>query len=257
MLFGFFIFVLGCAMGSFLNCAVLRMESGKNFVKGSSFCPKCNHKLSWPDLVPVISFLFLKAKCRYCQKKISPRYLLIEIATGILFFCFYSLAGISLELVYLLLVAVLLEMIFVYDLKNFIIPDSFVFLALGIVFICLIFQGLAMESGGGVFFLNHFLSGAGAFAFFFFLWFVSRGKWMGFGDVKLVFLMGFFLGWPKIFPALFFAFVSGSIAGMALIAFKKKKMKSEVPFGPFLVSGTFFALFFGEKILNWYLSLVI
>jgi prepilin signal peptidase PulO-like enzyme (type II secretory pathway) len=104
---------------------------------------------------------------------------------------------------------------------------------------------------------DHLFAALFAFGFFFIIWAISKGKWMGFGDVKLALFMGLFLGWPNILAALFFAFISGSIIGLILIALQKKKMKSEVPFGPFLVAGTFFALFWGEKAFNWYLSFIL
>jgi leader peptidase (prepilin peptidase)/N-methyltransferase len=100
------------------------------------------------------------------------------------------------------------------------------------------------------------LSALGAAGFFLVIFLISRGKWLGFGDVKLVFLMGLFLGFPKILVALFFAYLIGAIIGIGLVLAKKKTLKSEVPFGPFLVTGTFIALFFGSQLINWYLGFI-
>ncbi len=261
VLFYILVFIFGCCLGSFLNCIVCRLENKKSFTKGSprrsrllatlrgrSFCPKCKHTLAWLDLVPIFSFLFLCGKCRYCNQKIAKQYLIVEIATGILFLIMYSFFGLNINLIYFLIIACLLEIIFIYDLKHYIIPDKLVFSAIGIALIYSIFSGL---------FFNFLMAGLVASGFFFLLWLVSRGKWMGFGDVKLALFMGLFLGWPNILIALFFAFILGSIIGIVLIALQKKKMKSQVPFGPFLIAGTFVGLFWGQNIINWYLNLIL
>ena len=246
------VFIFGCVIGSFLNSVLYRMEQGKSFIKGRSFCPKCKHSLVWYDLIPIFSFLFLLGKCRYCKKKIAVQYLIAEISTGILFLLVYIFIGLDISLIYFLIVACLLEMIFIYDLKHSIIPDKLVFSAIGIsiVFLAVSFfyEKVPIK--------DHLFSALAASGFFFIIWAVSKGKWMGFGDVKLALFMGLFLGWPNILTALFFAFIAGAIIGLILIALQKKKIKSEVPFGPFLIAGTFFALFWGEKIFNWYLNLI-
>jgi len=259
------VFIFGCCIGSFLNCAIYRMEHQKRFVKGRSFCPKCKHKLSCCDLIPILSFLILKGRCRYCKQKIAIQYLIAEIATGLLFllifnfqFSIFNEFSIFqfLKLLYLLSVACLLEVIFIYDLKHYIIPDRLVFPAIGLAFLYQFFLflncKLKIEN-----LTNLALAILVSSGFFFLIWLISRGRWLGFGDVKLALFMGLFLGWPNILMALFFAFISGAIIGLILIVLQKKKMKSEVPFGPFLVAGTFFALFLGEKIFNWYLSFIL
>ncbi len=258
VLFYIIIFILGCVIGSFLNCVIYRMESKKSFTKGRSFCPKCQHTLAWYDLIPVFSFILLKAKCRYCKKKISWQYPALEIATGLLLilnFKFLILNQILIlnfkfliTAVYLLIINSLLILIFIYDLKHYIIPDKLVFSAIGLALVFGILNGSL---------LNFIIAGLVASGFFFLIWLVSQGKWMGFGDVKLTLFMGLFLGWPNILVSLFFAFVSGSVIGLVLIVLQKKKMKSEVPFGPFLIAGTFFALFWGDKLINWYLNLIL
>ncbi|MDO8524058.1 MAG: prepilin peptidase [bacterium] len=253
------IFIFGCAIGSFLNCVIYRMESKKSFAKGRSFCPKCKHVLAWYDLIPIFSFLFLRGKCHYCKKKISWQYPAVEIATGILFAAImnYELGIRNYEWwssvfifnsLFLILNSCFLILIFIYDLKHYIIPDKLVFPAIGIALFFNIFSG---------FFLNSLIAGLVASGFFFLIWLVSRGRWLGFGDVKLALLMGLLLSWPNILVALFFAFVLGATIGLILIAFQKKTMKSQVPFGPFLIIGTFIGLFWGQNIINWYLNLIL
>jgi len=245
-----FIFLFGLAVGSFLNCVIYRLETSQSFIKDRSFCPHCKHVLSWQDLIPVFSFIWLRGRCGYCQKKISWQYPIVEIATGLLFvlsFLRYDLLGRS----YLLIFAIIpfLIIIFVYDLKRYIIPDKVIYPAIGIVLI----YDLWMSWMSDIPWMSDILISAfGAAAFFAAIVFGSRGRWMGAGDIKLAFLMGLVLGFPNILAALSLAFVLGAIMGVGLIILGKKTMKSEVPFGPFLVAGTLIALFWGHELINWY-----
>jgi len=234
-LFYLFIFFLGLAVGSFLNCVIYRLETGGSFLGGRSFCPHCRHKLGFWDLIPVLSFLWLRGRCRYCQERISFQYPLVELTVGILFVLIH-LNSATAFLAYV--IVPFLIVIFVYDLKHYIIPDKVIYPVIALV---LIFNFSAWPSA------------LGAAAFFAAIVLISRGKWMGLGDVKLAFLMGIILGFPNILAALFLAFLAGAIIGIGLIALGRKKMKSEVPFGPFLVTGTLIAMFWGEELINWYL----
>jgi prepilin signal peptidase PulO-like enzyme (type II secretory pathway) len=272
-----FIFLFGLIVGSFLNSVIYRLSlpnfSWKKIIgpKERSYCPHCKHVLSWRDLIPILSFLDLKGKCRYCKKNISWQYPLVELATAILFILTIQkiaedippeisggmssgglFSGGFLNLCYLLIVACFLIVIFVYDLKHYIIPDEIVFPAIGIAFLYNIFYSYFILHAS-YFILNTLYSALGASAFFFAIFLISKGKWLGFGDVKLAFFMGLFLGFPNIIVALFLSYLIGAIIGLGLILAKKKGLKSEVPFGPFLVTGTFSAFFWGEKIISWYL----
>ena len=238
------LFLFGLVTGSFLNCVIYRLETGSSFLKGRSFCPHCKHKLSWLDLIPVLGFVFLQGKCRYCKKKISLQYPLVELATGFLFILAFWYFGFGISLIPWLFILSSLLAIFVYDLKHYIIPDSLVFAA---IVVAAVFN----------FNLLAFLSAFGAAGFFLAIVLISRGKWMGVGDIKLAFLMGLMLGWPAILLALFLAFSIGAIIGLGLMAVGRKTLRSEVPFGPFLVTGTLIALFWGEIIIEWYLQLTL
>ena len=145
-------------------------------------------------------------------------------------------------------------MIFVYDLRHYIIPDKVIYPAILVAgswqLVARIFLNLTTNHQ----LLTTIFSALGASAFFLLIFLISRGKWLGFGDVKLGFFMGLFLGFPNILMALFFAYLIGAIIGIGLIFAGKKTLKSEVPFGPFLVTGTFITLFFGNQIINWYLN---
>ncbi len=277
------VFVFGLAVGSFLNCVIYRMEMrGKGgitsfsqgrsrmkafgFLRGKSFCPHCKHTLGCWDLIPIFSFLILKGKCRYCQQKIAFQYPLVEIATALLFLQIFNFSAFGgpavgwqspqnlLNICFLLLVSCFLLVIFVYDLKHYIIPDKVIFPAIIIALIYNLFQLFTTRYPLSTV-LNNLYAAFGAAAFFLAIVLVSRGKWMGLGDVKLAFFMGFLLGFPNILVALFLAFLIGAIIGVGLILAKRKHLKSELPFGPFLVTGTFIALFWGQAIAYWYLNL--
>jgi prepilin signal peptidase PulO-like enzyme (type II secretory pathway) len=252
ILYYIFVFVFGVCIGSFLNCFIYRLENKKT-LKGRSFCPNCKHILNWKDLFPVFSFLFLGGKCKYCKKKISWQYPAVEIATGIIFLMiFYWItvfAGMT-GVIFWFYIASVLIIIFVYDLKHYEIPDKVLFPAIIIsALYCVLFNFNNI--------LNYILAVLVGAGFFFLIWFFSKGKWMGFGDVKFAILMGLLLGFSKTLLALFLAFLLGAVMGLILMALQKKKIKSEIPFGPFLIVGTFLAIFFGEKIVNWYLNFLI
>jgi prepilin signal peptidase PulO-like enzyme (type II secretory pathway) len=249
----FLSFLLGLIVGSFLNCVIYRLETGESFLKGRSYCPHCKHILSWKDLIPIFSFLILKGKCRYCGKKISFQYPLVELFTGILFTLVVLIYGgpTSIDLIFYWVLTCFLVIIFVYDLKHYLIPDKVIYPAIAIAFLNQILTSNIQHL------TSNLILGILPSLFFLAIILISRETWMGFGDFKLSILMGLILSWPKILVALFFAFFSGAIFGLILIFLKRKTMKSQIPFAPFLVSGTFFALFFGEKIINWYSHLIL
>ncbi len=248
-----FIVFSGIALGSFLNCLIYRLSVNEK-PKGRSYCPKCKHQLSHKDLVPVFSYIFLLGKCRYCGKKISLEYPLIEILTGILFLSAFLFAGLSVELFYLLIVIFFLVLIFVYDLRHYIIPDFATFSLIGTSLAYLLYNSFLENNYSSLYYGA--LSAFFVFLFFFSLFYFTKGKGMGFGDVKFVIFMGLFLGFPKILVGLFVSFFLGAIIGIGLILLKKKKMKSQLPFAPFLIIGIMIAYFYGEKIVDFYLSYV-
>jgi prepilin signal peptidase PulO-like enzyme (type II secretory pathway) len=232
------IFIFGLIIGSFLNCVIYRLEVEESPFKGKSYCPKCRQILKWYDLIPVLSFIILRSRCRYCKQKISWQYPWLEISTGIIFVLIFNPQNFLFSIFYFLIFSFLI-IIFVYDLKHYIIPDKIIYPA---IIIAGIFN----------FQLFSILSAILAALFFGLLVLITQGKGMGIGDIKLAFLMGLILGWPNILIALFLAFFLGAIIGIGLIVLNKKTLKSEVPFAPFLIISIFVALFWGEKIINWY-----
>lgn len=258
-----FIFILGTIAGSFINCLVWRIKQEESIL-GRSYCPKCKHTLGFFDLFPIFSFAFLKGRCRYCKEKISWQYPVVEILTGLAFVFVYHYTGFDLltfnfqnikfyELIFRWLLSMLLLVAFIYDLKYFIIPDGVTFSAIALTLLWIIvgfFTGYYTEMQV----LSFLFTGLASALFLFCLWFFSQGRAMGFGDVKLAFLLGLFLGYPVIIPTLFVSFFIGALMGITLIFLRKKKMKSEVPFGPFLVIGAFTGLAWGQDMINWYFS---
>ena len=251
-------FILGLVVGSFLNVVIDRLKTGESIIRGRSYCPKCRAILKWYDLIPLLSFILLGGRCRYCKEKISWQYPIVEIATGFLFvFLTIRVYPELIELLFYLFLTSCFIVIFVFDLKYFIIPDKIIYpaIAISIMYhLSSIIYGQNYTSYIIHYTLYNYAGSAFvASAFFGALVLISRGRWMGLGDVKLAFLMGLILGWPEILLALFLSFLSGALVGLGLIAFGQKTFKSQVPFGPFLSASTIFSLFFGSQILDWYL----
>jgi leader peptidase (prepilin peptidase)/N-methyltransferase len=246
-----FIFLFGLVCGSFLNSVIYRLEKDLPFPLFRSFCPKCGHLLAWYDLIPIFSFLILKGRCRYCQKKISIQYPLVELFTAFLFILpFFIKLYNFVDLIFYWLVSSFLIIIFVFDLKHYLIPDKIVYPAILTTFLFRLLE--VWKFHNWKFLLNPFLSGFFVAAFFFLIVFLSRERWMGWGDVKLFFLIGLFLGYPKTLIALFSAFFFGAIISIGLILSGKKTIKEEIPFAPFLILGFFLAFYLGEKLISLY-----
>lgn len=259
------VFLLGLAVGSFVNALVYRTEQSISIWRGRSMCPECQAELVWHDLIPLASFIARQGKCRYCGKPISIQYPLVELSAGIVFlvvyyFYFESFSPIVFfKILYLFAVSATLVAIFVYDYKHSLIPDIYTYFGLTLAFLA----SFTLASISGCALAGKFCSvwssiiGALAAGGFFFILVVGSGeRWMGWGDVKLGAFLGAVLGWPNVLVALFAAFCAGAIIGIALMLTGQKKIKSQIPFGPFLVFGTFIAMFFGNNLIFWYLGLL-
>ena len=244
---GFGFLALGLVVGSFAGLASARIPAGKQIVRGRSYCPKCQRRIEWWDNIPVLSFLWLKGKCRQCGKKISARYPAIELTTALGFWGIYQLVDVRaqpLTTLFLLALFTLLLLVFVIDLEKKIIPDSLVFWLLGLIFA--FFLLVNNQS-----FYQHLFSGFLASIFLFLLFFITKGKGMGLGDVKLALPLGFFLGWPGVLIWLFLAFLTGGLASIILLLIGRAKFGQRVAFGPFLVIGFVLAVLFGDSLLLW------
>lgn len=250
-------FIFGTILGSFLNVVILRHNSGMT-TGGRSMCFSCGKTLHWHELLPVVSYIMLRGKCSQCKSGISLQYPVVEIVTGLVYMCigwYLSplLATMPLMFVtkfaYYAYLFSLLVVLSVYDWRHKIIPDDFVYLFTIMSFVLLFF-----ETGGAfslhVPTLSQVLAGPVLALPFAGLWFISKGRWIGFGDAKLALGMGFLLGMGGGLAAVLIAFWIGAIVGVVLLLLKKYgfTMKSEIPFAPFLVLGTLVSFFLG---LNW------
>lgn len=238
-------------IGSFIACAVWRIRMKLSFLWTRSCCPECKKQLAWYDNIPLVSFLWLKGRCRYCRKNISWQYFWIELASALLFLLAAHLHqihhGVTPEFVRDSIILFLLLFTFVYDLLYQEILDEVTLYPAVILFVLsLVFDWKSVES-----LLFGMLAGAG---FFLLQYVLSKGRWIGGGDIRLGAFMGVILGWPLILVALLLAYVGGAIISLGLIAFNKKKMKSQVPFGTFLTIATVAAIFWGDSLVSWYIK---
>lgn len=247
-----FVFIFGLIVGSFLNCLIWRLRTGES-LGGRSHCPTCKGTIFWYDNIPLLSFLFLKGRCRHCSGKISLQYPLVELSSGCLFLLAFYLNVFFGEASYLELVkdwfiVAVLIVVFVYDLRFYLILDKVMIPAILLVLI------LNILGGAGCFDL--LISAIIGVSFFLVQFVVSQGRWIGGGDIRLGLFMGVSLVyWEHVLLAIFLSYFIGSIVGILLLVFAKKKWDSQVPLGIFLSSGTILALFWGKPIINWYLGL--
>ena len=284
------LFVFGTLFGSFLNVLSLRYkEDGRVFdlpkISGRSHCVHCGHSISWIDLIPILSFLFLLGKCRHCKKRISFQYPIIEIISGLVFvfiprlvsmvYEFRFISGPMPVLFYILCVIYilfLLILIFIslVDLRLQIIPDSsnVLIFILGLILVFIKYKYLLFDFYRFSF-LGHYASIFGfrdsllissllglffGLVFFGGIYFLTRGRGMGFGDVKLSIALGVFLNWPDVVLALLGSFIIGSFWSIILMVGKRAGMKTLLPFGPIIVLSTVIVMFFGVNILDFYFS---
>lgn len=247
------LFVLGLFMGSFFNVIIYRLPRNESIVFPPSHCPKCRHRLYFFDLIPVLSYILLNSKCRYCREPISIIYPLTELLTAFSYILIYTYAQFNLVyLVYLLLIVSVFIIIFFTDLKYGVIPFQVVGFGLAAVIVYLLY------TFSYAVFSVHILSAIGAFFFFLMLFVFTKGRGMGFGDVVLVLLIGLFLGFPNTVFALYIAFLSGALISLLLIFLRIKKLHHDtIPFGPFLVSGTLISLFLGTYIFEIFKHFII
>jgi leader peptidase (prepilin peptidase)/N-methyltransferase len=238
--------VFGLMVGSFLNVVVARLPSGRSIWGPRSACPSCDAVIAWHDNIPVLSFLALRARCRACAAPIAWRYPIVELTTAALFLALYLRFGLGPEFVWGVVLLASLVAITGIDVDHQIIPD--VITLPGIVAGALanlavpgrsiVDSLLGIGLGGGIFLAIILVSGGG----------------MGGGDMKLGAMLGAFLGWRLTLIALFVAVVVGGIVAVAVLAAGRKGRKDPIPFGPFLAAGGTVALFWGQELLTWYVS---
>ncbi len=245
--------MLGLAIGSFVNAAVYRLKIRKikSLFFGRSFCPRCKKILHIRDLIPLASFLLLRGKCRFCSKKISAHYFLVEFFTALAFGGVAMFTGF--ENLPLLAWNLFFTAIFIFiasfDFQFGEIPDE---VSLPAFFLALAGSFLAFTPNFTMSLVG-LLVGGGFFAA---IVLISNGRWMGGGDIRIGLLLGALLGWQGLVIAVFIASFLGSVVGIVQIVQKKKKLKSSLPFAPFLAMGGVMALVFGSEIWEWYFQIL-
>jgi leader peptidase (prepilin peptidase)/N-methyltransferase len=249
--------LLGAIVGSFLNVVILRLpQEGSSIVFPGSHCPQCNTPLQWFENIPIISYLVLRGKCRTCQVKISPQYPMVEACMALLSMALMVLFGISFDFFYYFIFAAALLVIIFIDIRHQIIPDVISLPGIGIGFlgsfvalnVTWTASAIGILAGGGILY---------AIALVYYV--LTKRDGMGGGDIKLLAMLGAFLGWQSLLYIVFFSSLTGSIVGVAAMIRQKSGAKTRIPFGPFLALGGLTYLFFNAYIMQiwqWYISLL-
>jgi leader peptidase (prepilin peptidase)/N-methyltransferase len=247
------LFVFGIVVGSFLNVCIYRLPAGESVVAPRSRCGACRTPIAAYDNIPILSYLVLRGRCRACGAEISSRYVLVEILTGVAAVVTYVLHGWSLSFPISFAFVCALIVISMIDLDHQIIPNviSLPGIVIGFAAAFLVGEPTWRASLAGL------LLGGGV------LWIVSEGYFrltgregMGGGDVKLLAMIGAFLGWPAVPVTLLLASLSGTVIGLMVMFARGSDSRTPIPFGPFLAAGALCALFFGESLIHWYLGLL-
>ena len=289
MIYLFFTFVGGLFVGSFLNLVSDRVIRNESILFGRSKCENCKKSLAPKDLVPLLSFILVKGKCRYCKTKLSLYYPLAELVTGLLFVgaAYYTQVFSVMEVptvvkfLYLLIIGSVYIVLFLTDAKFRLIPDKISFFGVAVVLLFIIANlvyGLWMARSALMgdefgkyliqagFWKNMVVTNLRQFGvllasslaialFFWLLVAITKGRGMGGGDIKLGFLIGLVNGFPYNVAAIFMGFLLGTLYSLFAIFFKKKTVKDTIPFGPFLIAGSVIAFVWGEVLIRWYFGL--
>jgi leader peptidase (prepilin peptidase) / N-methyltransferase len=242
---------LGLSVGSFLNVCIHRLPRGGSIAHPPSACPHCNYRLRWYDNIPVISYAWLRGRCRSCRAPITIRYPIVEVITMAIFLLHLYVFGWSILMVVRLVFACALIVLFAIDLEHHLLPNVITLpgIAVGLIVSVIVPPGvrdsaLGVLLGGGVL----WAIGEAYFRY-------SGQEGMGGGDVKMLAMVGAFLGWQLVLVTLVFSSVAGSLIGLLVIAIRRGGMKFALPYGTFLALGALIASLLGDQIVNWYVGL--
>lgn len=252
-------FVIGAVVGSFLNVCICRMPEDKSVVSPPSACPRCGSGIRWHDNIPIISFLVLRARCRFCGEPISWRYPLVEALNGILTLLLFIRFGTSLTFLAMFVLCSALVAITFIDLDHQIIPDSISLPGIPLGFAASFVIGDLYHVGAVLGWLNSLLGillGGGSLLLVALLYEkITGNEGMGGGDIKLLAMMGAFLGWRSVPFIIFAGSLVGSVVGISIMLIRKKDSKLAIPFGPYLALGALLYIFYGRQIITWYLTI--
>jgi leader peptidase (prepilin peptidase)/N-methyltransferase len=252
LIFPLFALVTGMVVGSFLNVCICRLPRDESVVFPPSHCPQCDYLIRWYDNIPLVSYLLRRGRCRGCATRISIQYPLVELLNGLLTLALFLRFGPTLAFLVLFLFCSALVVITFIDLEHQIIPDEISLPGIVIGFICSFFLPghswlnslLGILLGGGSLLLV-------AYAY---QWLTGK-EGMGGGDIKLLAMMGAFLGWKSILFIVFASSLVGSVIGITMMLVQKKDSKLAIPFGPYLAFGAVLYIFYGRQIIHWYLNM--
>ncbi|MBI2636903.1 MAG: prepilin peptidase [Parcubacteria group bacterium] len=242
------LFILGSAWGSFLNVVACRLQARQPFLAGRSVCVRCGKRIRWHDLFPVVSFLTLRGRCRFCGARISVQYLASELAVGALAVLGAFVVSSPVHALLYLAVVSFFTVVVIYDARTYVIPDRIVIPAIVVIGLL----NAAVLSAARPLALGAFVGG---------LWFLaqfalSRGRWVGGGDIRLGVLIGVLLGYPMVWVGLGVAYIGGSAVALALVAAKRVTFGSRLPFATLLLPATFATWLWGSEIWVWYRSMI-
>ena len=243
--------ILGSLWGSFANVCIYRIPLKGGVVKGRSFCPKCKKKILWYENIPILSYFLLGGKCSKCKKKISTQYLIVEAISIISFLIIYYLFGISLTTILLIILFLSFLIIFFIDLKHYIIPDVLTFPMMALGFF------KSFDPNLSPIFPNYINSLLGGIIGYGIIWLliifykkIRNKEGMGLGDAKLLAVIGFWFGWISIPFVIFLSSITALIIVTPDLLKKSKKLTSEIPFGPYIITGTFIYLLFQNQFIS-------
>ncbi len=258
-----YLFILGLCLGSFVNALVWRIHVKKDWVKARSQCPNCAHQLAARDLVPVLSWLWLRGKCRYCKAPILGQYPLVEITGALVLSSSYLLWPYPLSeidnlvlFVTWLVSSVGLLALLVYDIRWMILPNKIIYPTFFIAAAGQLIYVIGFEPHKFSYLLQWMLSVTIASGIFLVLFLISKGRWIGYGDVRLGLITGTLLHSPILaLLMIFLASLLGSVAVLPMLLAGKKSLSEKLPYGPFLIAATFICLIFGDNLISYYKSL--
>ncbi len=250
--FSIFAFILGAVVGSFLNVCICRMPKDESIVSPPSHCPRCGYRIRWFDNIPMLSYLLLRGKCRGCGTHISLQYPLVELLNAILTLLLYLRFGTSLTFLALFLFCSALVVITFIDIEHQIIPDE---ISLPGILVGFVFSFFLPWLGWLNSLVGILLGGGSLLTVAYGYHWLTGKEGMGGGDIKLLAMMGAFLGWKAVPFIILASSLVGSVVGISMIIFQKKDSKLAIPFGPYLAFGAVLFIFYGQQLIHWYLNL--
>ena len=248
-------FILGGIWGSFCNVCIYRLPLEKNIIKGRSFCTSCEKQINWYDNIPILSFIFLKGKCRCCKSKINLQYFLVELVSAISFVLIYYFYGVSITTLLLIILTIFFIIIFFIDLKHYIIPNELTFPLMFIGFVKSFDPNLNQSLFPN--YINSLIGGLFGYSIIWLIIFfyknLRKKDGMGLGDAKLIAVVGFWFGWFSIPFTIFISSLVALIYSIPSLIKQTRDMSTQIPFGPFIIIGCLIYVYFANYIKNFFI----